>query len=260
MAKLSIVTPSYNQAPYLCQTIDSVLSQQGAFSLEHIVIDGGSTDGSVDLLRDIDDPRLLWVSEDDQGQTQAINKGLLRATGDVVGYLNSDDLYVPGALAAVNQAFDEHPQANWLIGQCVVIDDQGREIRRSVTRYKNRRLRRYRYHALLRENFISQMGVFWRRSFGEQVGPLDETLYYTMDYDLWLRMGGQGDPLVMDQVLAQFRLHSGSKSGEVNREQFDEQYRVALRYFQGDTVSRWVHRLNVEKVVWAYRLMQLVGR
>ena len=81
-----------------------------------------------------------------------------------------------------------------------------------------------------------------------------------MDYDLWLRMGGQGDPLVMDQVLAQFRLHSGSKSGEVNREQFDEQYRVALRYFQGDTVSRWVHRLNVEKVVWAYRLMQLVGR
>lgn len=260
MVKFSIVTPSYNQAPYLRQTIDSVLSQHGAFALEHIVIDGGSTDGSVDLLRDIDDPRLSWASEHDQGQAQAINKGIARATGDIVSYLNSDDLYVPGALAAVAQAFDEHPQATWLTGRCVIIDDHGREIRRSVTRYKNRRLRRYRYRALLRQNFISQMGVFWRRSFGQQIGPLDESLHYTMDYDLWLRMGGQYDPLIVDQVLAQFRLHGGSKSGVVNREQFDEQYRVALRYLADDTVSRWAHRLNVEKVVWAYRLMRLLGR
>ena len=260
MAKLSIVTPSYNQAPYLCQTIDSVLSQQGAFSLEHIVIDGGSTDGSVDILRDIDDPRLLWVSEDDQGQTQAINKGLLRATGDIVGYLNSDDLYVPGALAAVKQAFDEHPQANWLIGQCVVIDDQGREIRRSVTRYKNRRLRRYRYHALLRENFISQMGVFWRRSFGEQVGPLDETLYYTMDYDLWLRMGAQADPLVLDRVLARFRVHREGKGRRHTLAQFSEQYRVACRYLGGKPLARVMHLLNVIKVLAAYGLMRLCGR
>lgn len=257
--KLSIVTPSFNQRTFLERTARSILGQRGNFELEWIVIDGGSTDGSVELLRSMADPRLHLTSEPDRGQSHAINKGLARAGGDVVAWLNSDDLYADGALAAVAEAFAAHPEAQWLIGRCDVIDDQDREIRPAVTRYKDRTLRRYAYRRLLRENFISQPAVFWRRSFGQQVGPLDESLHYTMDYDLWLRMGKVAEPLFVDRVLAHFRMHRGSKSGQVNRRQFDEGYEVAARYFDGDTTSRLIHRFNVEKIVWAYRAIRLIG-
>ena len=133
-------------------------------------------------------------------------------------------------------------------------------IRPRVTRYKDHSLDRYSYPKLLRENFISQPAVFWRRDLWQAAGGrLDESLHYTMDYDLWLRLGKLSDPLILPSRLAQFRLHRGSKSGGVNREQFDEQYRVACRYFQGDRMSQWIHRANVEKIVTAYRLMRILG-
>jgi len=259
--KLSIVTPSLNQLPFLRETATSVLSQTGPFDLEWIVTDGGSTDGTADWLQSQSDPRLAWTSAPDRGQSDAINKGLARAAGDVVAWLNADDLYEPGALAAVAEAFAAHPAAQWLVGRYTVIDAAGRPIRGRVVRYKERRLARYTYGRLLRENVVPQMATFWRRDFGQSVGPLDESLHWTMDYDLWLRMGQVADPLLLDRLLAKFRLHATSKSGAFDRRQFDEQYAVACRYFdQGDGWGRLVHRLNVEKVVFAYRAMRLVGR
>ncbi len=260
--RISIVTPSFNLCDYLRRTADSVLSQSGPFDLEWLVIDGGSTDGTVELLRSLaaSDPRVHFTSEADRGQSHAINKGLARATGDVVAWLNADDLYAPGALRSVAEAFSRHSGAQWLVGRYEVIDAHDRPIRPGVVRYKERKLRRYRYRKLLRENFIPQPAVFWRRGFGEAVGPLDESLNWTMDYDLWLRMGRRCDPLVIDPLLARFRLHDTSKSGDFNRRQFDEGYEVARRYFDGDWASRLAHRMNVEKIVWAYRAMRWVGR
>jgi len=126
-------------------------------------------------------------------------------------------------------------------------------------RYKERALRRYRYRGLLRENFIAQPAVFWRADFGREIGPLDETLHWTMDYDLWLRMGRVAEPVVLWQVLSQFRLHAQSKSGKVERGQFDEQYEVAQRYIGSDRMSRIIHRCNVEKIVLSYRMMRWFG-
>jgi glycosyltransferase involved in cell wall biosynthesis len=257
--KLSIVTPSFNARRYLPRAAESILSQSGDFELEWIVVDGGSTDGTLDVIRGISDPRLSWTSEPDRGQSDAINKGLRQATGDVVAWLNADDVYVPGALSEVARAFASKPEAKWLVGRYEVIDENDQPIRGSVVRYKERSLRRYSYRALLRENFISQPAVFWRRDFGKEIGPLDESLHYTMDYDLWLRMGRVADPLFLDRVLARFRLYAGSKTGAVNRRQFDEQYEVARRYFGNDRASRFIHRFNVEKIVWAYRVMRLLG-
>jgi glycosyltransferase involved in cell wall biosynthesis len=257
--KISVVTPSFNGRRFLDATARSILSQSGEFALEWIVTDGGSTDGTLDYLRRLSDPRLRLLSEPDRGQSDAINKGLALATGDVVAWLNTDDLYTPGALDAVARAFAVNPDAQWLVGRYEVIDEQGAPIRSAVVRYKERSLRRYSYRGLLRENFISQPAVFWRREFGKSVGPLDESLHWTMDYDLWLRMGRRSAPLFLDAVLAQFRLHPASKTGKVDRRQFDEQYAVASRYFGGDRVSRAVHRFNVEKIVWAYRVMRLLG-
>jgi len=259
--KLSIITPSFNQLKYLRETASSILTQTGLFELEWIVIDGGSTDGSQMLLDNLrDEPRVRWISEKDAGQSDAINKGLAMATGDIVGWLNSDDLYAPGALAHVASAFADNPQARWAVGRYQIIDDAGRSIRPRIVRYKEKQLRRYTYRALLRENFIPQPAVFWRREFGREVGPLDLSLHYTMDYDLWLRMGWQHDPLFIDHELARFRVHASSKTGVINRKQFDEGYQVATRYAGDDRAVLRAHRFSVEKIVWAYRLLRLIGR
>lgn len=257
--KISIVTPTLNGLTLLRETGQSILSQSGEFELEWIVIDGGSTDGTIDWLRSLNDPRVSWMSEPDRGQSDAINKGLIKATGDVVAWLNADDLYAPGALAAVAGAFTSHPAAQWLVGRYEVISLDGQPIRSAIVYYKRRLLERYSLNRLLTENIIPQPAVFWRREFGEKVGLLDESLYFTMDYDFWLRMAAVADPLVIDDLLAQFRLHADSKSGKVDRRQFDEQYVVMKRHCS----SRWrrfVHRLHVEKVVCAYRAMRWMGR
>lgn len=260
--KIGVVIPTLNQRAFLAETLASILQQQGDFSLQAFVIDGESTDGTLDDLRQQNDPRVQWISEADRGQSHAINKGLAMASEagvDVIGWLNSDDLYVPGAVEAVVQAFASHPSAQWLIGQCDMIDGAGHTIRTSITRYKNYLLRRYTHRRQLRQNSISQPAVFWRATFGQQVGMLDESLHYTMDYDLWLRMGSIVQPLILHRPLARFRLHDQSKSGARNRRQFDEGYEVACRYLKDDRVSRCIHRFHVEKIVLAYRLMGLAG-
>lgn len=257
--RVSVVTPSFNQANFLARTAESVLSQSGNFDLKWIVIDGGSSDGTVELLKSLNDPRLTWVSEKDRGQAHALNKGLATADGEVIGWLNSDDLYLPGTLETVVDALHRDSRAQWIVGSYEIIDESGKVIRASVSRYKERALKNYRIRSLLRENFISQPAVFWRNEFGRGIGAVDESLHWTMDYDLWLRMGRKCDPLIVPRPLAQFRIHSSSKSGKVDRRQFDEQYQVASRYFDGDWVSRAVHRMNVEKIVWSYRVMRMMG-
>jgi glycosyltransferase involved in cell wall biosynthesis len=256
---ITIVTPSFNQRVFLEQTISSVLGQRGDFTLDHLVVDGQSTDGTVDLLRSITDPRLHWSSQPDTGQSDALNRGFRQATGEIVGWLNSDDLYTPGTLSAVADAFT-NPHVNWVVGGYQIIDTHNRITRPMIVRYKNLFLKKYSYRKLLRENFIAQPSVLWRRSFGEKIGPLDQSLHHAMDYDLWLRMGRAADPVILHRVLSQFRIHPQSKSGRLNRERFDEDYRVALRYIAADQASRWIHKLNNEKIVWAYRAMSVFGK
>ncbi len=258
--KISIVTPSWNQVGFLPATLASVLDQRGGFELEHRVIDAGSTDGSLDVLRSIDDPRFRYISEADDGQSDAINKGFAQTRGEIVAWLNSDDLYEPGTLAAVAQAFARQPDKAWLTGPCVIVDEHNQPIRPGVRRYKDRRLRRYSYPALLRENFISQPATFWRRDALQRVGLLDTSLNWAMDYDLWLRLGRLGDPIILDRPLARFRLHASSKTGDFSRQQYDEDLAVAKRYLPASRIAHARRRLHTEKIVLAYRVMRWLGR
>ena len=184
--RFTIVTPSFNQGAFIERTIESVLGQRGDFELEYLIVDGGLTDGTLDVLRRYDDRRLTWISERDGGQSEAINKGFGRATGDVLAWLNSDDTYVPGALDAVSGAL-RTTAARWCFGECAIIDEQDREIRHAITWYKNRLSRRYTARRLLEKDFIPQPAAFFRRDLLEEVGSVDEACRYSMDYDLWLR-------------------------------------------------------------------------
>ncbi len=254
MLKISIITPSYNQAEYLPRTIASVHSQQGPFTLEHIVIDGGSTDGTLDILRQQGEA-IRWVSEPDEGQADALNKGIAMATGDVIGWLNSDDTYQPGCLATVADVFGAEPDTQWLYGKVRVIDPRDREIRKWITAYKNARMRRWSFAKLLVENWISQMGVFWRRSAGQTLGPFRTDLHYCMDYDFWLRLGQRWPGRFVDEYLAAFRWYPASKSGAGFGAQFAEQYAVAAKIADGGhRLTMLRHRVNCWKIVAVYTL------
>ncbi|MDQ7799230.1 MAG: glycosyltransferase family 2 protein [Candidatus Edwardsbacteria bacterium] len=269
---ISIVTPSYNLARFLPLTIDSVLSQAGDFELEYLVIDGGSTDGTLEILRkyegDLNSGRIKpacaglafrWLSEKDRGQSDAINQGLRIAGGEVAAYLNADDLLAPGCLQAVSDFFEKHPDQKFLTGYCRVINEQGREIRKAVTRYKKILLRFPSFNNLLKENFISQPATFWRRDVHREVGYFDEKLHYVMDYDLWCRLASKYRINVIREHLADFRWYRQSKSGGGFGAQFDEEYRIALRYLDKRPMLRLIHRFNTIKTTAVYRLWSLIG-
>ena len=227
--RISIVTPSYNQADFIERTIDSVLSQQGDFELDYRVIDGASTDGTVDILRRYGD-RFAWTSEPDAGQVDAINKGLRAATGDVVAWLNSDDVLVPGALAQVARRFQEDPALEWLHGRCDIIDADDQPLRSWISLYKHLRAKRHSLENLLTENYVSQMTAFWKRRLHDEIGYLDPNLKLAFDYDLWLRLASRTAPAYVPTTLARFRWYPTSKSGAQFERQFREDLEVAIKY------------------------------
>ena len=249
---ISIITPSYNQANFIEDTILSVL-EQGYPALEYLIIDGGSTDGTLDILRKYED-RLHWVSEPDRGQAHAINKGMARANGEVVAFLNSDDVYAPGALHAVGEYFATHLQAQWLTGRCNIIDEDGREIRKAITAYKHFWLRFRSYDVLQVLNYISQPATFWRRSLAEEVGSINEDLRFTMDYEYWLRIGQRYRLHVLRQRLAGFRLYAASKSGHGYEDQFAEELSVCRRF--ASPVMAATHWLHNAMILGVYRMQR----
>ena len=256
---VSVVTPSLQQAAFVGRTVESVLSQRGAFDLEYLVMDGGSTDGTIPVLERYRD-RLRLVVEPDRGQADAVNKGLRLARGEILGWVNSDDLLRPGAIDRVVRAFREHPEALWLHGRCDIVDEEDRPIRRPIAAYKDWRSRHYSLPSLLVENYVSQMTVFWRRTLMERVGLLDDSLHYTFDYDLWLRFARVAPPLYLPDTLAAFRWHPSSKSGSSFERQFEEDHRVFLRHAPD---SRWLRlrkRLRTAEILAVYRLMRSIGR
>jgi glycosyltransferase involved in cell wall biosynthesis len=256
---LSIVTPSYNHAEFLEQTVRSVLDQ-GYPGLEYLVMDGGSTDGSVDVLRRYGD-RLRWVSERDGGQAAALNAGFRQTSGEIIGWINSDDFYAPGALEVVGRVFAERPDVQWLYGRCPIVDRAGVETRSLVTRYKEFWMRRYRYERLMIENFINQPTVFFRRSLLETVGPIDEGMRNAFDYHLFLRMAERARPHFVDRVLAFFRVYADAKTSSTFHRSFREEADAARRVAAGrHPVLIALHELNYYKLTAAYSVLRALRR
>jgi len=253
--RVSVITPSYNQVRYIGRTIQSVLDQTGEFDLEYRVVDGGSTDGTLDLLASFGN-RIAWTSERDNGQVDAINKGLKVATGDIVGWLNSDDLLLPGAFARIVAAFEANPGVEWVHGRCEIIDEQGRPVRRWVSLYKHWMARHHSLDRLLGDNYVSQMATFWRRSVHAEIGYLDPGLPLAFDYEFWVRLAKRGAPAYVPEQVACFRWYDTSKSGANYVEQFRENTEIAVRHAPAG--RRWLLlRKRAKNAVYArlYRMM-----
>lgn len=245
LPKISIITPSFNQGSFIERTIKSILDQ-GYPNIEFIIIDGGSTDATIEILKKYEQ-QLSWISEPDRGQSDAINKGLHRATGDIICYLNSDDLLLPGSLQVVADAFRTHPGSVWLTGYCQIIDAQDRPMQSFIRTYKNFLLRHYRPWTLMTINYISQMSTFWRRSAMESVGYFSVEHHLVMDYEYWMRLQKLGNPIILRQDLSAFRLHQMSKSSNRFVQQFQQSAAVGMQATHNPVVKMlsWLHHYVV---------------
>lgn len=231
--KISVVTPSYNQAQFIEETIQSVLAQNYE-PFEHIVIDGGSTDGTIEILRRY--PHLKWVSEPDRGQSHALNKGLAMVTGDIIGWLNSDDLYEPAAFQTVAECFEGQPDLGMIYGYCRFIDQRKRTIR--LVKPPDWDLHRL---IAVQHSYIPGPTVFFRREVYRELGGLDEDLHYAMDYEYWIRIGREGRVHRIPEVLAAFRHHPEGKTARW-KEMRAEAVTVALSFDSSPVVIKHLRR------------------
>ncbi len=274
---VSIVTPSYNHERYIEATMQSVLLQDYP-NIEYIVVDGGSNDGTVDIIRKyaLESDGLLsknqkhtlmgtrasgihnhsitwWVSEKDKGQTDAINKGFARATGSILAWLNSDDTYEPGAVSAAVKYLQEHPEIGMVYGDCNFINESGRVIGKFNSAQTNYRLLRQGYA------HIPQQTMFFRAELWKQVGPLDPSFYFAMDYDLWTRIAALSEIRYVPQTWANFRLHTSGKTILSDDRCWPEMVRVHYRdggsFFSVIVAKYYIRKLIAPIWNWRRRLM-----
>jgi glycosyltransferase involved in cell wall biosynthesis len=201
---VSIITPSFNQAQYLEQTITSVLEQDYPL-IEYLVVDGNSTDGSQKIIKKYANRITWWVSEPDHGQAEAINKGLKRGKGEIVAWLNSDDYYLPGAVTKAVAAFKTQPIPSMIYGDVLAVDADGHQMNKL-------HYRQWELIDLMKFNIIGQPSVFIRRKILNKIGFLDPSLQFLLDHQLWLRLAQQAPMLYLPETLSAARFHSQSKN------------------------------------------------
>jgi len=241
---VSIVTPSYNQARFLPEAIQSVLSQDYPHK-EYIIVDGASQDGSPAIIRGYASQLAWWVSEPDQGQTDAINKGFSHASGEILAWLNSDDTYLPGAIAGAVEFLQAHPEVAMVYGDANLVNEQGAVIGRFPAQQTDlRRLLRGSVH-------IPQQTAFFRAHLWQQVGPLDPSFHFAMDYDLWVRLARLAPLLYVPRLWANFRLHGQGKSVTLDDRCYPEMIRVYRRE-GGGRISLLALRWLLRRIFYAW--------
>lgn len=255
MMKISVITPVFNGARFIRQTVESVISQSGGFELEYIVCDSLSADGTTEVLREYESAgKLRLILRKDSGPCDAINHGMNLASGDIACWLNADDLFVPGALQKVAERFEKDKSCMWLYGRCRIIDSEGREQRSLITLYKNILGYFYSRNILLCENFVNQPATFWRMELWRGMGGGLESKYKAAwDYELWLRMAEKSPAVHLRTYLAEFRRHEGSISENFFERQFSEELAIASEH--GNRIHYLIHAFNKWKIITAYRLL-----
>ncbi len=247
---VSIITPSYNQAGFLEATIKSVLEQDYP-RIEYIIMDGGSTDGSVDVVQKYADRLTYWESVKDKGQTDAINKGFNRASGDILAWINSDDTYNPKAVGEAVKFLIEHPEIAMVYADCNFINEHGEIIGKFASRQTD--------YAKLRRGYvhIPQQTMFFRSTYWKQLGPLDPSFYFAMDYDLWVRIAKQAPiQYLSGKTWANFRIHTSSKTNVNDERGWKEMLRVHYRD-GGSFFAPIVAKYYLRKVIgplWKWRI------
>lgn len=251
--KISIVIPSFNKVDFIEETLKSIVNQRYP-NLEVIIQDGVSTDGTLEILKKYARkyPKIFNLeSKKDKGQLDAINKGLKKATGDILTYINADDVYEKGALKKVAEAYLKNPDALWFAGKGRVIDKNGKEIAKIVTWYKSFLLSLNKKYLILVLNYLMQPSVFLTRKAYKKYGPFTGTKTAVMEYDLWLKLFCIQKPVIVSHILSSFRLYPGSISTSKIREMMKEDEKIVKKYTRNPLIILF-HRIhNLARSIWA---------
>jgi len=233
LPKITVITPSYNQAQYLETTIRSVLDQDYP-NLEYIVIDGGSTDGSVEIIKRYAERIAYWVSEPDHGQSHAINKGIQKATGEWIGWQNSDDIYYPNAFKIIAQKITQCPSMDLITGDINLIDENGEIIR-------DMRYVKPTYQSVLAEGMVlTNQAAFWKRSLHQRLVCLNEGLHYAFDYEWFLRAFSEPIRAThVSEIIGALRCHDNTKTSQY-QQKFIEEYQNILH---GRVMPTWKKKI-----------------
>lgn len=241
---VSVVTPSYNQARFIEETIRSVLAQDYP-NIEYIIVDGSSSDGSAAIIQKYADRLAWWVSEKDQGHADALNKGFIHASGEILAWLNSDDTYYPGAVSEAVAFLQANPEVGMVYADADLTDEEGHIIGRFASRQTD-------YKRLLRGSVhIPQATTFFRASLWQQIGPLDLSLYFAFDYNLWVQLAKVSRLQYLPRRWATFRLHREGKSVRFDDRCYPDMLRVYQRE-RGHRLSWLWLRAKVRRLLYAW--------
>ena len=243
--KISIVIPSYNKARYIAKTLDSILEQKYN-DLEVIIQDPGSTDGSLDIIKKYAEkyPKMIFLyKEKDSGQLDAINRGLKKAKGDILTYINADDIYSKDSYKYVSEAYQNYHNALWFAGRGNVIDDEDKEIAGFITKYKNILLTLNSYYILLTTNYLMQPSVFLTKKAYKEYGNFKGTKQFVMEYEMWLRIGKVQMPVIIPKCLSSFRLPVASIYRNEYKKTLSEDYKIVQKFTQNPVIL-FLHNLH----------------
>jgi len=249
--RISIITPSYNQARFLESTILSVLNQNYP-NLEYIIIDGGSTDGSADIIKKYEKYLAYWVSEPDKGQADALNKGFRMATGEIFGWLNSDDKYYPGTIRVIVSFFAKNHDVGLVYGARHEIDNNGNFLRmvKAIP---------FNYNMFLYGGcYITQPSTFFRKKVWEKIGEFDIELHYAMDYDYWVRIAQKFKVMNLNIVLSEFRVHQDSKSQRLQNIRDNDVRKIRERYIKRKFSNTLIKNFYMKFFEYYYRLIRKI--
>lgn len=243
--KISVVIPSFNKVNFIGETLRSIFDQKYS-NLEVIIQDGGSTDGTLEIIEKFADkyPTIIkYESKTDKGQLDAINKGLGRATGEILTFINADDVYEPGALDTVARAYRENPSAFWFAGRGKVIDETGREIAKPITGYKSFLLDLNSKFHLLVTNYLMQPSVFFTKQGYVKYGPFTGTGKFVTEYDFWLKLASVSMPIILKRNISKFRIEQTTKTKIMSGYLLSEDWKIVKKYTK-NLVILFLHKLN----------------
>ncbi|MDP6045615.1 MAG: glycosyltransferase [Phycisphaerae bacterium] len=254
MIRVSIVTPVFNNRCYVRQAIESILSQEGDFEIEHIIKDGGSTDGTLEILDEYaGHPSVKVITGPDRSLYHGLRIGYEHATGDIGGFLCSDDFYAEGAVAKVLAGFEKYPDRDWLYGRCDIVDGESKPIRSLITRYKNLAGFWYNRWLLGCVNYVNAPATFWRMRAWRALDGMTDKYKYASDYAFWMELGLLTKGIALHERVASFRRAGESISDLHFHDQFAEELEIA----RGHTgpLAYAIHKLNVWGITGVYSLL-----
>ena len=255
--KLSIITPTLNSNQYLEECANSILINQNYDNYEWLIIDGGSTDSTFEILDSYNSSKIRIIKDDSNHPSIAYNKGLQAATGEIISTLGSDDMYEKNIFKEIIKIFSMN-SIDWLIGHNSIIDSKSNEVRKFITNFKTKKINNFSYQSLVLDNYVPMQSVFWKKKFmPEKIGYFNNDEFIeSMDYEAWLRMAKVSRPYILKKRLSAFRVHKNSITSKVNLKQMNEMTEISIKYLGNNLFLKFYLYIKMFLIIIIYKFFK----